>query len=143
MKGKGIMLDTLLKLLSLEEFKESKRVGCIWGFKETADGFSYKIYGGGRLYCNWQEEYEFYCERRQAYIERITPIYNFLEKNKDKSYSLEELRQKLNDNTIRSGTMLCLIKNNIVKRIEVSATNEKGYNIIFSKYQINQTEVEN
>ena len=138
------MLNTLLKLLSLEEFKESKKEDyCTSSFKETADGYSYMIYGGSRIYCNWQKEYENYCERRQAYIKRVTPIYNFLKKNKEKSYSLEELRQKLNDNTIRSGTMLCLIKNNIVKRIEVSTTNEKGYNIIFSKYQINQTEVEN
>lgn len=135
------MLNTLLKLLSFEEFKEVKRKSCIFGFKETADGYSCTIsYGSGRLYCNWQEQYEFYCKQRQAYIEKTTPIYNFLKKNKEKSYSLEELRQKLNDNTIRSGTMLCLIKNNIVKRIEVSTTNEKGYNIIFSKYQINQTD---
>ena len=135
------MLNTLIKLLSLEEFKESKKEDyCTSSFKETADGYSYMIYGGSRIYCNWQEEYENYCKQRQAYIEKTTPIYNFLKKNKEKSYSLEELRQKLNDNTIRSGTMLCLIKNNIVKRIEVSTTNEKGYNIISSKYQINQTD---
>ena len=62
------MLDTLLKLLSFEEFKETKRIDSMSGFKETADGYIYEIYGGGRIYCNWQKEYENYCERRQAYI---------------------------------------------------------------------------
>lgn len=137
------MLNTLLKLLSFEEFKETKRIDCMSNFKETADGYSYEIYGGGRIYCNWQKEYENYCERRQAYIKRITPIYNFLKMNKNKSYSLEELRQELNDNTIKSSTMLSLLTNKIVKRIEVNTTNEKGQHIVFTKYQINQTEVEN
>ena len=134
------MLDTLLKLLSFEEFKEMKREYYISGFKETADGYSYEIYGGGRLCCNWQEEYECYCAQRQAYIKRIIPIYDFLKENKDKSYSLKELRQELNDNTITSGTMLNLVKNNIVKRVEVNTMNEKGQHIVIAKYQINQTE---
>ena len=136
------MLNTLLKLLSFEEFKETKRIDCMSGFKETADGYSYEIYGGGRIYFNWQKEYENYCERRQAYIKRITPIYNFLKANKNKSYSLEELKQELNDNTIKSSTMLSLLTNNIIKRIEVNTTNEKGCHIIIAKYQINQTEIE-
>lgn len=46
------MLDTLIKLLSFKEFKESKREDYISGFKETADGYSYEIYGGGRFRCN-------------------------------------------------------------------------------------------
>ena len=143
MKGKvEIMLDTLLKLLSFEEFKDTKRIDCMSGFKETADGYSYEIYGGGRIYCNWQKEYKNYCERRQTYIKRITPIYNFLKANKNKSYLLEELRQELNDNTIKSSTMLSLLKNNIVKRIEVNTVNENGCHIVIAKYQINQTEVE-
>lgn len=137
------MLNTLLKLLSFEEFKETKRIDSMSGFKETADGYIYEIYGGGRIYCNWQKEYENYCERRQAYIKRVTPIYNFLKKNKNKCYSLEELRQELNDNTIKSSTMLSLLTNKIVKRIEVNTTNEKGCHIVIAKYQINQTEVEN
>ena len=95
------------------------------GFKETADGYSYEIYGGGRIYCNWQKEYKNYCERRQTYIKRITPIYNFLKANKNKSYLLEELRQELNDNTIKSSTMLSLLKNNIVKRA-LNANGEAG-----------------
>ena len=138
------MLDTLLKLLSFEEFKEAKRKSGICGFKETADGYSCTIfYGGGRLYCNWQKEYENYCKQRQAYIEETTPIYNLLKKNKDKCYSLEELRQKLNNNTIKNSKMLCLIKNKIVKKVEAHIINEKGQHIVFMKYQINQTEVEN
>ena len=129
------MLNTLIKLLSLEEFKESKKEDyCTSGFKETADG--------SRIYCNWQEEYENYCKQRQAYIEKTTPLYNFLKKNKDKCYSLEELRQELNDNTIKNSTMLCLIKNKIVKKVEAHIINEKGQHIVFMKYQINQTEVE-
>ena len=143
MRGKvEIMLDTLLKLLSFEEFKETKRIDCMSGFKESEDGYSYEIYGGGRIYCNWQKEYKNYCERRQTYIKRITPIYNFLKANKNKSYLLEELRQELNDNTIKSSTMLSLLKNNIVKRIEVNTVNENGCHIVIAKYQINQTEVE-
>lgn len=134
------MLEKLIKLLSLEEFKETKRRDYIFGFKETADGYSYTIYGGGRLYCSWQEEYEDYCERRQAYIKRMTPIYNFLKENKDKSYSLEELRQEFNDNTIKSGTMSCLVKSNIVKRVEANIINKKGCHIVIAKYQINQTD---
>ena len=134
------MLDTLLKLLSFEEFKETKRIDCMSGFKETADGYIYEIYGGSRIYCNWQKEYENYCERRQAYIKRITPIYNFLKKNKNKCYSLEELRQELNDNTIKSSTMLSLLTNNIVRRVETHTINEKGQHIVFAKYQINQTD---
>ena len=52
------MLNTLIKLLSFEEFKESKKEDyCTSGFKETADGYSYMIYGGSRIYCNWQKEY--------------------------------------------------------------------------------------
>ena len=138
------MLDTLIKLLSLEEFKESKKEDyCTSSFKETADGYSYMIYGGSRIYCNWQEEYENYCKKRQAYIEKTTPLYNFLKKNKNKCYSLEELRQELNDNTIKSSTMLSLLTNNIVKRVEAHIINEKGQHIVFMKYQINQTEVEN
>ena len=137
------MLDTLLKLLNFEEFKETKRVDCMSGFKETADGYIYEIYGGCRIYCNWQKEYENYCERRQAYIKRVTPIYNFLKKNKNKCYSLEELRQELNDNTIKSSTMLSLLTNHIVKRVETHIINEKGQHIVFMKYQIDQTEVEN
>ena len=137
------MLNTLIKLLSLEEFKESKKEDyCTSSFKETADGYSYMIYGGSRIYCNWQEEYENYCKQRQVYIEKTTPLYNFLKKNKDKCYSLEELRQELNDNTIKNSTMLCLIKNKIVKKVEAHIINEKGQHIVFMKYQINQTEVE-
>ena len=45
------MLNTSLKLLSFEDFKETKRIDCMSGFKETADGYSYEIYGGGRIYC--------------------------------------------------------------------------------------------
>lgn len=134
------MLDTLIKLLSFKEFKEVKREGCISGFEEIADGYSYTIYGGGRFCCNWQEEYECYCARRQTYIKGMTPIYNFLKENKDKSYSLKELRQELNNNTITSGTMLGLMKNNVVKRIEVNTINEKGSHIVIAKFQINQTE---
>ena len=137
------MLNTLLKLLSFEEFKETKRIDCMSGFKETADGYIYEIYGGVRIYCNWQKEYENYCERRQAYIKRVTPIYDFLKKNKNKCYSLEELRQELNDNTIKNSTMLGLIKNKIAKKVEAHIINEKGQHIVFMKYQINQTEVEN
>ena len=134
------MLDTLLKLLSFEEFKEMKREYYISGFKETTDGYSYEIYGGRRLYCNWQEEYKCYCARRQTYIKEMTPLYYFLKENKDKSYSLKELRQELNDNTITSGTMLNLVKNNVVKRVEVNTMNEKGQHIVIAKFQINQTE---
>ena len=135
------MLNTLIKLLSLEEFKESKKEDyCTSSFKETADGYSYMIYGGSRIYCNWQEEYENYCKQRQAYIEKTTPLYNFLKKNKDKCYSLEELRQKLNDNTIKNSTMLSLLTNNIVKRVETHTINEKGQHIVLMKYQINQTD---
>ena len=138
------MLNTLIKLLSFEEFKESKKEDyCTSGFKETADGYSYMIYGGSRIYCNWQKEYENYCERRQAYIEKTTPLYNFLKKNKDKCYSLEELRQELNDNTIKNNTMLCLIKNKIAKKVEAHILNEKGQHIVFMKYQINKTEKAN
>ena len=138
------MLDTLIKLLSLEEFKESKKEDyCTSSFKETADGYSYMIYGGSRIYCNWQEEYENYCKKRQAYIEKTTPLYNFLKKNKNKCYSLEELRQELNDNTIKSSTMLSLLTNKKAKKVEAHIINEKGQHIVFMKYQINQTEVEN
>ena len=129
----------MLKLLSFEEFKEMKRKSYI-GFKETANGYSHEIYGGGRIYHCWQEEYKIYCDLEQAYIKRITPLYNFLKKNKDKCYSLEELRQELNDNTIKNSTMLCLIKNKIVKKVEAHIINEKGQHIVFMKYQINQTE---
>ena len=138
------MLNTLIKLLSLEEFKESKKEDyCTSSFKETADGYSYMTYGGSRIYCNWQEEYENYCKQRQAYIEKTTPLYNFLKKNKDKCYSLEELRQELNDNTIKNSTMLGLIKNKIAKKVEAHILNEKGQHIVFMKYQINQTDKAN
>lgn len=70
----------------------------------------------------------------------MTPIYNFLKENKNKNYSLKELRQELNDNTITSGTMFGLMKNNVVKRVEVNTTNEKGSHIVIAKFQINQTE---
>ena len=138
------MLNTLIKLLSLEEFKESKKEDyCTSSFKETADGYSYMIYGSSRIYRNWREEYENYCKQRQAYIEKITPLYNFLKKNKDKCYSLEELRQELNDNTIKNNTMLGLIKNKIAKKVEAHIINEKGQHIVFMKYQINQTDKAN
>lgn len=137
------MLDTLIKLLSFEEFKEMKREYDILDFKETTDGYIYEIYGGRRLYCNWQEEYKCYCARRQTYIKEMTPIYNFLKENKDKSYSLKELRQELNNNTITIGTIRSLMKNNVIKRVEVNTINEKGFHIVIAKFQINQTEVEN
>lgn len=121
----------MLKLLSFEEFKEMKRKSYI-GFKETANGYSHEIYGGGRIYHCWQEEYEIYCDLEQAYIKRITPLYNFLKMNKDKTYSIKELQQELNDNTIKSGTMFSLVKKNIVKQIKTNTT--------IIKYQINQTE---
>ena len=38
--------------------------------------------------------------------------------------------------------MLSLLKNNIVKIIEVNTVNENGCHIVIAKYQINQTEVE-
>ena len=52
--------------------------------------------------------------------------------NKDKTYSIKELQQELNDNTIKSGTMFSLVKKNIVKQIKTNTT--------IIKYQINQTE---
>ena len=121
----------MLKLLSFEEFKEMKRKSYI-GFKETANGYSHEIYGGGRIYHCWQEEYKIYCDLEQDYIKRITPLYNFLKMNKDKTYSIKELQQELNDNTIKSGTMFSLVKKNIVKQIKTNTT--------IIKYQINQTE---
>ena len=121
----------MLKLLSFEEFKEMKRKSYI-GFKETANGYSHEIYGGGRIYHCWQEEYKIYCDLEQDNIKRITPLYNFLKMNKDKTYSIKELQQELNDNTIKSGTMFSLVKKNIVKQIKTNTT--------IIKYQINQTE---
>ena len=138
------MLNTLIKLLSLEEFKESKKEDyCTSSFKETADGYSYMIYGGSRIYCNWQEEYENYCKQRQDYIEKTTPLYNFLQQTTDKCYSLAEFRQELNDNTTKNSTMLGLIKNKIAKKVEAHIINEKGQHIVFMKYQINQTDKAN
>ena len=74
------MLNTLIKLLSLEEFKESKKEDyCTSGFKETADGYSYMIYGGSRIYCNWQKEYESTFE----YLKQMSEIIERGEKKND------------------------------------------------------------
>ena len=70
---------------------------------------------------------------KKKYIERITPLCNLLKDNKGQAFSIKELQEKLNDNTIKSGTVNTLIKEGIVKSIECKTTNEKNQAIIMRK----------
>ena len=54
----------MLKIKTLEEFKETKR-HTYFGYQETPDGFSHLLSCGVRVVCTWQEEYEKYCDLRK------------------------------------------------------------------------------
>ena len=122
----------MLKIKTLEEFKETKRE-TYFGYRETPDGFSYLLNCGGRVACTWQEEYERYCDLRKKYIERITPLCDFLKGNKGQAFSIKELQEKLNDNTIKTGTINTLVVEGVIKFVEYKFTNEKNQVIIIKK----------
>jgi hypothetical protein len=121
----------MLKIKTLEEFKKLRKESCLW-FQETPDGYSYYT-SVGRITCTWKEEYERYCNSRKNYIEKITPLCNFLKENQNQAFSIQELREKLNDDTIKSGTINTLIAEGIAKKVECKIINEKGQEIILRK----------
>ena len=121
----------MLKIKTLEEFKELRKESCM-GFQETPDGYSYYTCVG-RVVCTWQEEYARYCNSRKNYIKKVTPLCNFLKANQNQTFSIQELREKLNDNTIKTGIINTLVVEGVIKFVEYKFTNEKNQVIIIKK----------
>jgi hypothetical protein len=122
----------MLKIKTLEEFKETKRQ-TYFSYQETPDGFSYLLNCGVRVACTWQEEYERYCDLRKKYIERITPLCNLLKGNKGQAFSIKELQEKLNDTTIKSGTINTLFAEGVIQPIDCEIINERGQKLLIRK----------
>ena len=122
----------MLKIKTLEQFKETTKHN-YFRYQETPDGFSYLTNYGVRIVCTWQKEYEKYCNLRKKYIERITPILMFLKNNKGQAFSIKELQEKLNDTTIKSGTINTLFAENIIESVYCETINEKGQKLLIRK----------
>ena len=57
----------------------------------------------------------------------------FLKNNKGQAFSIKELQEKLNDTTIKSGTINTLFAENIIESVYCETINEKGQKLLIRK----------
>ena len=103
----------MIKIKTLEEFKETKR-HTYFGYQETPDEFSHLLGCGVRVVCTWKDAYENYCELREKYIKKMTPIVEFFKEHKNQMFSIKELQEHFNN--INSGSLMTLIRENVINK---------------------------
>lgn len=120
----------MLKIQTSEEFQKSKR-DSVYYQGELGDGYLYYE----NSYQTWENAYNSYVIAETKYIEKMTPICEFLKNNPNKYFSAKEIQN--NCNCIKNGingAMTSLVRRGIVKSKHAMETNSKGIQIQYVVY---------